>query len=87
MNIVTQVRIQSQQSIFINFLNTVLTGKFLEVPNKVRKRKTHEAYYVMCLLPTLNNQLELTSLTPFQNGVPQTNVFKVLLASLGFYRL
>ena len=30
MNIVTEVKIQSQQSIFINFLNTDLTGKFLE---------------------------------------------------------
>ena len=39
------------------------------VPNKVRQRKIHEAYYVMCLRPTLNNQLELTSLTLFQNGV------------------
>ena len=35
------------------------------VPNKVRQRKIHEAYYVMCLRPTLNNQLELTSLTLF----------------------
>ena len=35
------------------------------VPNKVRKRKIHEAYYVMCLCATLNNQLELTSLTLF----------------------
>ena len=24
-------------------------------PNKERKGKIHEAYYVMCLLPTLNN--------------------------------
>ena len=39
------------------------------VPNKVRQRKIHEAYYVMCLQPTLNNQLELTSLTLFRNGV------------------
>ena len=39
------------------------------VPNKVRQRKIHEAYYVMCLGPTLNNQLELTSLTYFRNGV------------------
>ena len=30
MNIVTQAKIQSQQSTFINFLNTNLTGKFLE---------------------------------------------------------
>ena len=34
-------------------------------PNKVRQRKIHEAYYVMCMRPTLNNQLELTSLTLF----------------------
>ena len=33
------------------------------VPNKVRQRNIDEAYYVMCLCPTLNNQLELTSLT------------------------
>ena len=28
------------------------------VPNKVRQRKIHEACYVMCMRPTLNNQLE-----------------------------
>ena len=28
------------------------------VPNKVRQRKIHEAYHVMYLRPTLNNQLE-----------------------------
>ena len=39
------------------------------VPNKVRQRKIHKAYYVMCLRPTLNNQLDLTSLTLFRNGV------------------
>ena len=39
------------------------------VPNKVRQRKIHEAYYVMCMRPTLNNQLELTSLTLFGHGV------------------
>ena len=39
------------------------------VPNKVKQRKIHEAYYVMCLCPTLNNQLELTSLTLLRNGV------------------
>ena len=33
------------------------------VPNKVRQRKIHEVYYVMGKRPTLNNQLELTSLT------------------------
>ena len=38
------------------------------VLNLVRKRKIHEYYYVMCMLPTLNNQMELTSLTLFQNG-------------------
>ena len=30
MNIVTQVKIQSQQNILINFLNTDLIGKFSE---------------------------------------------------------
>ena len=45
------------------------------IPNKVRQRKIHVAYYVMCLRPALNNQLELTCLT--------VN----LLVSLGFYRL
>ena len=39
------------------------------VSNKVRQRKIHEAYYVMCLHPTLNNQMELTSLILFRNGV------------------
>ena len=39
------------------------------VPKKVRQRKIPEAYYVMCLGPTLNNQLEVTSSTLFQNGV------------------
>ena len=39
------------------------------VPNKVRQRKTHEAYYVICLHPTLNNRLELTSLSLLQIGV------------------
>ena len=34
-----------------------------KVPNKVRERKIHEAYYVMCIHPTINNQLKLTSLT------------------------
>ena len=38
------------------------------VPNKVRERKIHEAYFVMCLRPALNNQLELTSLVLFRNG-------------------
>ena len=39
------------------------------VPNKIRQRNIHEAYYVMSMRPTLNNQLELTSLTLFRNGV------------------
>ena len=39
------------------------------VPNKVRRRKIHEANYVTCMRPTLNNQLELTSLILFRNGV------------------
>ena len=56
------------------------------VPNKVRQRKIDEAYYVMCLCPTLN-QLELTSLTLFRNEVTQKNVFKLFLVLLGFYRL
>ena len=38
------------------------------VLNLVRKRKIREDYYVMCMLPTLNNQMELTSLTLFRNG-------------------
>ena len=38
-------------------------------PNKVRQKKIHEAYYVMCVCPTLNNELELTSLTIFRNKV------------------
>ena len=50
-------------------------------------RKIHEAYYLMCLRPTLNNQLELTSLTLFPNGVTKDNVFKLLLDSLGLYQL
>ena len=40
-----------------------------KVPNKVRQRKIQEAYYVMYLRPTFNNQLELTSLILFGNGV------------------
>ena len=39
------------------------------IPNIVRERKIYEAYYLMCMRPTLNNQLELTSLTLFRNGV------------------
>ena len=31
------------------------------VPNKVRQRQTHKTYSVMCLRPTLSNQLELNS--------------------------
>ena len=48
------------------------------VLNKVRQRKIHEAYYVMCLRSTLNNKLELTSLTLFRNGITQKNIFKLL---------
>ena len=40
----------------------------------------------MCLRPTLNNQLELTSLALFRNGVTQNNNSKLLLVSLGFYQ-
>ena len=48
------------------FLEHRFNWKILRrVPNKVRKRKIHEAYYVVCLCHTLNNQLELTSLTLF----------------------
>ena len=39
------------------------------VANIVRQRTIHEAYYVMRIRPTLNNQLELTSLTLFRNGL------------------
>ena len=53
----------------------------------MKQRKIHEAYYVMCMCPTLNNQLELTSLTIFRNGLTQKNIFKLLLVLLGFYRL
>ena len=31
---------------------------FRRVGNKVRQRKIHEGYYVMCLRSTLNNKLE-----------------------------
>ena len=41
------------------------------VPNNVRQRKIHEAYYVMCMCPTLNDQLELTSLMLFRKGITQ----------------
>ena len=37
--------------------------------NKVRQRKFNEAYYIMCLCTTFNNQLELAFLTLFQNGI------------------
>ena len=37
--------------------------------NKVRQRNIPEAYYVMCLRPTLKNQVGLTYLTLFRNGV------------------
>ena len=42
---------------------------FRRVPNKVRQRKINEAYYVVFMHPTLNRQLELTSLVLFRNGV------------------
>ena len=38
---------------------------FRKVLKKVKQRKIHEAYYVMCFFHTLNNQLELTSLKLF----------------------
>ena len=46
--------------------NWEILGRVL---NNVRQRKIHDAYYLMCMYPTLNNQLELTSLTLFRNGV------------------
>ena len=52
-----------------------------------RQRKIYEAYYVMCLRSTLNNQLLLTFLALFQDGVTDKNVFELLLVSLRFYRL
>ena len=39
------------------------------VPNRVRQRNIQKAYYVMCMHPNLNNQLDLTSFTLFRNGV------------------
>ena len=48
---------------------------FRTVPNKVsqrkkvRQRKIHEAYYIMCIRPSPNNQSELTCFTFFGNGV------------------
>ena len=38
-------------------------------PNKVRQRKIHEGYYMMCLRPTINNQMKLTPLSLFRTGV------------------
>ena len=38
-------------------------------PNKVRQKKIHEAYNVMCLHPIINNHLRLTSLALFRNSV------------------
>ena len=52
-----KVKFQSQQSTFVNFLNTNLTQKFLE-KIRIRQRKINKAYYVMRLRPTLNNQPE-----------------------------
>ena len=37
--------------------------------NKIIQRKIHEAYCVISMRPTLNNQLEFTSLTLFRNGI------------------
>ena len=48
-------------------------------------RKITEAYYIMYLCHTVNNQMKLTSLKLFRNGVSWKNVFKLLLVSLGFY--
>ena len=60
---------------------------FRKVPNKIRLRKIHKSYYLMCLGPTVNIQLELNSLTLFQNEVSWNNNLKWLLVSLEFYRL
>ena len=35
------------------------------VRNKVTKRKIHQAYYLMCIRPFLNNHLESASFTLF----------------------
>ena len=52
------------------FLEHRFNWKILKrAPNIVRQRKIHEAYYVTCMPPTLNNQLQLTSLKFFRNGV------------------
>ena len=69
-------------------MDTILRTKFLEhnfnlktlrsVPNKVRQRMINEAYSVMCLCPTLNNQLQLTPLTLFRNRFTKKNAFKLL---------
>ena len=50
------------------FVEQRFNGKILRsIPNKVRQRKIHEPYYVMCIRLALNNQLALTSLTLFRN--------------------
>ena len=61
----------SEPATYLNqFPERIVNWKILRrVPNKIRQRKIHEAYYVMCMRPTRNNQLELTSLTLFRNGV------------------
>ena len=46
-----------------------ILSKFSEFQEAPSFRPGHEAYYVMCMRPTLNNQLELTSLTLFRIGV------------------
>ena len=79
MDIMTKINIQTQRSTFIIFLNTDWTGKFLE------ELMMH--IYVMYLRPTLNKQLELTSLTLFQNEVMKNNVFKLIYVSLELYWL
>ena len=57
-----------------NYLNQFPEHRFNwkilgRVLNNVRQRKIPYSYYVICMYPTLNNQLELTSLTLFRNGV------------------
>ena len=73
MNIVTEVKIHSHSERRFNW------KIFRRVQNKVSQRKIHEAYYVMCMRPTLKNQLELTFLKLFQDGVTLKNAFKLLL--------
>ena len=56
------------------------------VPNKVRQRKIHDAYYIMCLCPTLNNWLELISLTLIRNGVIRAKCIGVPIIFLNIRR-